>query len=139
MDASSEARMDDATVPRGGDGTADAGKKLSVLGGTAGALAAWSCCIVPLILFSVGISGVWIGGLTAFAPYQPIFIGVAMASLGAGFYFVYRKPKAADCPPGSFCASPKSDRLTKTALWVCSVMVALAVAFNYVAPSLLGI
>lgn len=138
MDASSEAGMHDAAGSRGGDRTVDAGKKLSVLGSAAGAVAAWSCCIVPLILFSVGISGVWIGGLTAFAPYQPIFIGIAVLSLGTGFYFAYRRPKAADCQPGSFCASPKSDRLTKTALWVCSVMIALAVAFNYVAPSLLG-
>ena len=123
------------TAAEGGVGrAAEAGKTLSLFAGILGAVAAWSCCIVPLILFSVGVSGVWIGNLTALAPYQPIFIGVAVVSLGAGFYLVYRKPNVADCEPGTFCASPKSDRLTKSALWLSSVLVALAVAFNYLAP-----
>ena len=116
---------------------ADAGKMLSSLGGIFGAVAACSGCIVPLILFSVGVSGVWIGNLTALAPYQPIFIGIAVVSLGTGFYLVYRKPNAADCAPGSYCASPGADRLTKSALWLSSVLVVLAVAFNYLAPILL--
>ena len=122
-------------VAGGGAGkAAEAGKTLSSVGGILGAVAAWSCCIVPLILFSVGVGGVWIGNLTALAPYQPIFIGIAVVSLGTGFYLVYRKPKAADCAPETFCANPRSDRLTKSALWFSSVLVALAVAFNYLAP-----
>ena len=135
-DVPNEAPTSVAVAVAGGDigKAAEAGKTLSSLGGILGAVAAWSCCIVPLILFSVGVSGVWIGNLTALAPYQPIFIGVAVVSLGTGFYLVYRKPKAADCEPGTFCASPKSDRLTKSALWLSSVLVALAVAFNYLAP-----
>lgn len=139
MDVSTEPRTDAVTAMGGGGKALDTGKTLSVLGSIGGALAAWTCCIVPLILFSIGVSGVWIGGLTAFAPYQPIFLGVAAVSLGTGFYLVYRKPKAADCAPGSFCADPGSARLTKAALWVCSVMVVVAVAFNYVAPAVLGV
>jgi hypothetical protein len=42
-------------------------------GGVLGALAASSCCILPLVLFSLGISGAWIGNLTALAPYKPYF------------------------------------------------------------------
>ena len=34
-------------------------------GGILGALAASSCCILPLALFMLGISGAWIGNLTA--------------------------------------------------------------------------
>ena len=45
-------------------------------GGVLGAIGASSCCIVPLVLFSLGAGGVWIGNLTALAPYQPIFIAV---------------------------------------------------------------
>ena len=44
----------------------DAGRQhLIAAGGILGALAASSCCIVPLILFSLGIGGAWIGNLTA--------------------------------------------------------------------------
>ena len=38
-------------------------------GGMLGALAASSCCILPLALFTLGISGAWIANLTALAPY----------------------------------------------------------------------
>jgi mercuric ion transport protein len=40
----------------------DAGRqRLAVLGGILGALAASSCCIIPLVLFTLGIGGAWIG------------------------------------------------------------------------------
>src|SRR5215467_13430664 len=40
---------------------------LAAAGGILGALAASSCCIVPLALFTLGTSGAWIGNLTALA------------------------------------------------------------------------
>ncbi|WP_342634038.1 mercuric transporter MerT family protein [Mesorhizobium waimense] len=43
-------------------------QRLLVAGGLLGALAASSCCIVPLVLFSLGIGGAWISNLTALAP-----------------------------------------------------------------------
>ena len=49
-------------------------QKLVAAGGILGAIAASSCCIAPLVLFSLGISGAWIGNLTALAPYQPYFV-----------------------------------------------------------------
>ncbi len=36
-------------------------QRLVAAGGILGALAASSCCILPLVLFSLGISGAWIG------------------------------------------------------------------------------
>src|SRR5262249_44543465 len=50
------------------------GPRLMAAGGLVGALAASSCCILPLVLFSLGVSGAWIGNLTQLAPYQPFFI-----------------------------------------------------------------
>src|SRR5689334_12650165 len=59
---------------------ADTSRKAGLVatGGVLGAVAASSCCIVPLVLFALGISGAWIGNLTALTPYQPIFIGVTL-------------------------------------------------------------
>ena len=106
-------------------------------GGVLGALASMSCCIMPLMLFALGIGGAWIGNLTALAPYQPIFIGVTLAFLATGFYLVYRKPRVA-CAEGEVCARPLPRRGVKLALWAATALVASALAFPYVARALLG-
>ena len=110
---------------------------LAAAGGVLGALAAMSCCIMPLVLFALGIGGAWIGNLTALAPYQPIFIGVTLAFLATGYYLVYRKPRVA-CAEGEVCARPLPRRGVKLALWAATALVASALAFPYVARALLG-
>lgn len=106
----------------------------SVLGG----IAASSCCILPLALFSLGIGGAWMGNLTALAPYQPIVAAITLGFLGYGYYAIYWKPKKA-CADGAACARPASGRLVKLALWVATVLIIAALAFPYVAPRLLGV
>jgi mercuric transport protein len=78
--------------------------------------------MVPFALFMLGISGAWIGNLTALERYQPVFAVIAVACLGYGFYLVYRKQKIA-CAEGSYCASPSSNRVAKIGLWTASVLV----------------
>ena len=41
--------------------------RLAAAGGILGALAASACCILPLVLFTLGISGAWIANLTRLA------------------------------------------------------------------------
>ncbi len=62
---------------------------LIAAGGILGAIAAASCCILPLALFSLGITGAWIGNLAALTPYQPIIIPITAGFLGYGYYLVY--------------------------------------------------
>jgi mercuric ion transport protein len=109
---------------------------LVAAGGILGALAASSCCILPLVLFSLGISGAWIGNLTVLAPYKPYFVAGTFALLGYGYYLVYVKPKQA-CADGS-CALPLPNRLVKLSLWIATLLVTAALAFDYIAPRLLG-
>ena len=128
-------------APRAADASAsergEVGRqRLIAVGGIFGGLAASSCCIVPLILFSVGIGGAWIGNLTALAPYKPIFVAGTAGLLGYGFYLVYWKPRRA-CAEGAACARPISNRLVQLALWIATVLVIAAFAFDYVAPLLL--
>ncbi len=106
--------------------------------GVLAAIGASSCCVIPFALFTLGISGAWIGNLTALAPYQPIFIGVTLAFLGAGFVMVYRKPKAADCAEGTYCARPKWRRLSQVGLWAATAIVAVSLAWPYLLPLILG-
>ena len=110
--------------------------RLVAAGGILGALAASSCCILPLVLFSVGVSGVWIGNLTALAPYKPYFAAATLGLLGYGYYLVYTRPRQA-CAGGS-CARPLPNRLVKLSLWLATVLVMAALAFDYVAPMLLA-
>jgi mercuric ion transport protein len=112
-------------------------ERLVVAGGVLGALAASSCCIVPLVLFSLGIGGAWIGNLTALAPYKPFFVTATSGLLGYGFYLVYWVPRQA-CADGAACARPLPNRLVKLALWSATVLVTAAFAFDYIAPVLLG-
>ncbi len=112
-------------------------KKVLTIGGIITALGASACCILPLILFALGISGAWIGSLTALEPYKPFFIGAALIFLSLGFHKTYSKPKAEDCEDGSFCAQPDSDRINKIALWTAAMLVGLALAWPYIAPPLL--
>ncbi len=117
----------------------DEGRKTwAAAGGVLGAIAASSCCILPLVLFSLGAGGAWIGNLTALAPYQPIFVAITLGFLGYGYWLVYRKPKAI-CADGAACARPLPSRTVKLALWLATALVAAAIAFPYVAPTLLGI
>ena len=109
----------------------------AAFGALLGAIASASCCVVPLALFSLGVGGAWIGNLVALAPYQPYFVAATLVFLGAGLVMVYRRPKAAVGADGTFCARPVAGRITKTALWLSTVLVAAAAAFPYVAPLLL--
>jgi mercuric ion transport protein len=56
-----------ADLRRGGAGTRHAQTLLAV-GGILAALAASSCCIAPLVLFALGVSGAWIANLSQLAP-----------------------------------------------------------------------
>jgi copper chaperone CopZ len=104
-------------------------KKLSIGGAVVAAIAASSCCVGPLILAALGIGGA--GAFAALRAYRPYILGVTAALLAAGFYFTYRKPKAA---VGDACGCEKPGRAGKSGLWIATGMVVVFAA----APNLLA-
>lgn len=102
--------------------------------GLAAGLLASSCCLLPLLLLWVGIGGVWISGLTALSPNQPLFLGVAAAALGWGFWRSYRRQ---DCAFGPLCDSPGRVRTTRALLWFGAAAVLAALGINIVIPLIL--
>ena len=96
-------------------------------GGLAGALLASSCCVVPLVLVTIGVSGAWIGKLTALERYSPIFIAVALLCIGLGFWNVYFRQ-------GGSCATERSAVVAKIVLWVAAVLTLVALTTNWWAP-----
>jgi mercuric ion transport protein len=130
--------MDSPMTDDGNAGGADRARPWLAIGGVLAAIGASSCCVLPFLFFVLGVSGAWIGNLTALAPYQPIFLAVAAGFIGLGFWRVYRRPVAIDCAQDQWCARPRSQWLTKAALWAATALVVLALAFPYFAPALLS-
>jgi mercuric ion transport protein len=63
--------------------------KSSLLAGVAAGIGASVCCVGPLALLALGVSGAWIGNLTALEPYRPLFIGLTLVFLGLAFLRLY--------------------------------------------------
>ena len=135
MTRQAESRISLGWLRASGASSAHAQTWLAV-GGVLGALAASSCCIVPLVLFALGVSGAWIANLTQLAPYQPFFIAATAACLGAGYWLVYRARKVA-CADGEVCARPLPKRFVKVGLVLASILAGGALAFDFLAPLLL--
>ena len=113
------------------------GKLVMVAAGILGAIAASSCCILPLAFVTLGVSGAWIGNLTALTPYQPYILAVTTAVLGYGFYAVYWRPRRA-CPSKT-CERPLPSQAVKIGLWLGAMLIGVAVVFPRIASMLAGI
>lgn len=104
-------------------------------GGLLGAIAASSCCILPLVLFTLGAGGPWIANLTQLAPYQPYFLIVSVACLGLGYWLVYRSSRLR-CVAREICGSSTANKFVKRTLVFATVLVVAAIAFNFFAQLL---
>ena len=112
----------------------DGVSKATLTGGLIAAILASVCCLGPLVLVMVGVSGAWISNLTLLEPYRPVFIGVALVFMGLAWRRIYRAPAAERCEPGTLCALPQSNRVYRVMFWMVSALVLLALVFPYLAP-----
>jgi mercuric ion transport protein len=103
-----------------------------LVAGILAAVGASICCVGPLVLLVLGISGAWIGSLTALEPYRPIFIGVTLLFLGVAFYRLYLARPA--CSPESACANPRTLKRQRLAFWIVTVLVLGLIAVPWFAP-----
>ncbi len=114
-------------------GTADNRQRWLASGGLIAALLASSCCVLPLVLVTIGVSGAWIGNLTALESYNPIFGTIAIAAIGLGFWHVYvRTPRT--CAAAGDCSAQRSQALTKTVLWIAAALTLIALTTRWWAP-----
>jgi mercuric ion transport protein len=111
--------------------SAPRGRGALFVGGLAAILAS-TCCLGPLVLLMLGISGAWITNLTALEPYRPIFIGAAAAAL----FFAYRRVfrPAIACKPGEACAVPEVRATYKVLFGLVVMLVLIAVGFPWIVP-----
>ncbi len=117
--------------------TPRARRTLLAAGGIVGAILASACCILPLVLVTLGVSGAWIGSLTMLEPFKPYIAVVTLGLIGGGFWHVYvRKPAAVVCGPDGYCARPESTVITQVVLWIATALVLLALTIGWWAPFL---
>ena len=102
-----------------------------VLGGLAAILAS-ACCLGPLVLVLLGVSGAWIGNLTRLEPDRPFFLGAALIALFFAWWRIFRPARA--CTPGEVCAMPHVRSIYKVIFWCVATLIVIAFAFPYAAP-----
>ena len=106
------------------------GRVALAIGGVA-AFVASACCLGPLVLLALGVSGAWIGNLTALERYRPIFIGAALVALYVAYRRIYR---AEACAPDELCAVPRIRQSYKLLFWIVAALLGIALVFPLVAP-----
>jgi len=106
--------------------------RIALFAGGLSAILASTCCLGPLLLVMLGISGAWIGNLRILEPYRPVFIGVALVAM----YFAYRRiyRPAQSCKAGEICAIPQARTIYKLVFWFVAALILLALGFPYVLP-----
>ena len=103
-----------------------------LVAGILAAIGASACCVGPLVLLALGVSGAWISSLTALEPYRPIFIGLTLLFLVGAFYRIY--PARRVCTPGSACADPRTLNRRRLVFWIVSVLVLGLIAIPWLTP-----
>ena len=106
-------------------------RRTALFAGGIAAVLASACCLGPLLLVTVGVSGAWIGNLTRLEPFRPIFIVIALVALLFARRNIYRPVQA--CRPGEVCALPQTRRLSKVLFWASVVLTSLALVYPYFA------
>jgi len=92
------------------------------------------CCVAPLVLLALGISGAWIANLTALEPYRPIFVVLTLLFLGLAFLKLYHVKTV--CDLGTPCAEPPVRHRQRLTFWLVSVLLLGLLAVPSLAPLL---
>ena len=115
-----------------GDSTKPRPERAALAAGGIAALLAGACCLGPLLLVSVGVTGTWLAYLPRLEPYRPLFIGIAALALGFAWRRIYRP--AAQCKPGEVCAIPQVKRGSRIGFWTVALLLLVMLLYPYLVP-----
>lgn len=108
----------------------------SIAAGAVSALGASTCCVLPLVLVSMGFGGAWIAQLRALERFQWLFIGLAAVAFAFAFYRLYLRP--APCGPDGACVTPVVRRNQRIAFWATLVTAKAVLLAPFYVPFLVG-
>jgi mercuric ion transport protein len=100
-----------------------------LLGAALAAIGASVCCIAPLVLVLLGISGAWIANLTALDAWRPWFSAATLVCLAFAFWSLYGP--ASRCRTDGECVDPRVLRRRRCGLWIATILIALLWLFPY--------
>jgi mercuric ion transport protein len=102
-----------------------------------GSLLASTCCVLPLVLVLVGVTGAWMANLAVLKPLTPYASAATLAALAWAGWLVFRPAPA--CPVGvpaadtaSACATTRP--LMRRVFVACAVFIGLLLSFPLFAP-----
>lgn len=101
----------------------------AVVGAILATIGASVCCVVPLVLVLLGVSGAWIANLTALDAWRPWFTGVALLCLALAFWTFYRP--GVSCRTNGDCVNPRVLQRRRRWLWLATVSITLLLLFPY--------
>ncbi|MDE2516852.1 MAG: mercuric reductase [Rhodospirillales bacterium] len=78
------------------------------VGGLAAAFGVASCCALPLLLTTIGVSTAWLGGVALLAaPHRGVLLVIGALCLLGGAALLWRQQRvAARCGPDGACTPP---------------------------------
>ncbi len=101
-----------------------------------GAVAASSCCVIPLGLAAFGAGAGILGGLETIAEWRTVLLLVSGVAIVAGWGAWWLKGPVV-CAPGASCASHQRSRAALALLLCASITVLAAASWGYIDPLLL--
>jgi mercuric ion transport protein len=93
-------------------------------------LLASTCCVLPLALVLVGVTGAWMANLQALKPITPYAIALTLGALAWAAWLVFRPARA--CDLDGDCATTRP--LMRRVFIACALFVALLLGFPLIAP-----
>ena len=94
------------------------------------ALLASSCCVLPLALALLGVSGAWMSRLRVLEPYSAALIALSFAALAWAAWRLFRP--AAACAPDDACSTTQSA--TRRWFWLVALLALVPVIVPLLAP-----
>jgi mercuric ion transport protein len=111
-----------------------AAENASIVAGVVAALGASSCCVLPLVLVSIGLGGAWVAQLRAMERFFTLFVGVAIVAFAYAFYRLYLRP--VPCAMDTACDEPGRRRHQRVAFWVALIGAKALIVSPYVYAAL---
>jgi len=101
----------------------------SIAGGVMAAIGASVCCVGPLLLLSIGVSGAWIANLTALEAYRPIFITAVIIAFAFAGWKLFRTEQK--CDPSTACAVPVVRQRRQIVFMIAASIALLLITSPY--------
>lgn len=101
--------------------------KLAIAGAALAAVGASICCVVPLVLVLLGISGAWIANLTALDRWRPWFTAATLLCLALAFWQLYGP--SSRCRTDGVCVDTRILGRRRRWLWGATALITMLLLF----------